>query len=169
MPDGTISYPKFMDEIVSDEKRNDTIIEDICEASGTCLILTDRVRHVDILKSKLEEKGVSCLSLSAASTKKAKAEREVAIHSLREKRVKALVATYALAKEGLDIPNLNNLFMATPQKNETVVTQSAGRVARKAEGKEFGTIYDYLDDFSMLKSWQKKRASIYKKLGFNIE
>ena len=83
--------------------------------------------------------------------------------------MKVLIATYALAKEGLDVPSLNNLIMATPQKNETIVTQSAGRVARKADGKEFGTIYDYEDNFNMLRSWQKKRNGIYKKLGFEIE
>ena len=52
--------------------------------------------------------------------------------ALESGELDCVFATYQLAKEGLDIPTLDNLFMATPQKNETVVTQSAGRVARKA-------------------------------------
>ena len=169
MPDGTISYPRFINDVISSKERNDMIVEDVINANGTCLVLTDRIQHIDLLKKKLEERGVHSISLTAAMTKKAKEERENAIYALNNRCVKVLIATYALAKEGLDVPSLNNLFMATPQKNDVIVTQSAGRVARKSEEKDFGMIYDYEDSFNMLVSWQKKRNAIYKKLGFEIE
>lgn len=44
--------------------------------------------------------------------------------------------------------------------------QAAGRVGRKADGKEFGTVVDFVDNFGMYKGWQKKRISYYKKLDF---
>lgn len=47
--------------------------------------------------------------------------------------------------------------------------QAAGRVGRKADGKDHGTIIDLLDDFAMYKRWQKKRISYYKKLDFFID
>lgn len=168
MPDGTISYPRLVEDVTHNRERNEKIVKDIVESSGTCLVLTDRLQHIDLLKKKLEDAGVKCMSLSAATSKKAKEEREMAIFALNNKCVNVLIATYALAKEGLDVPTLDNLFMATPQKNETVVTQSAGRVARKSESKEFGKIYDYEDSFSMLVGWQRKRNAIYKKLGFEV-
>ena len=168
LPDGTISYPKFIDDIIRNKERNDIIIDDVVNAKGTCLILTDRIAHIELFQKKLSERGIMSVSLSAAQTKKAKQERENAIFALNQKCIKVLIATFALAKEGLDVPSLDNLFMATPQKNDTVVTQSAGRVARKFEEKEFGTIYDYEDSFGMLVSWQKKRNAIYKKLGFEV-
>ena len=168
MPDGTISYPRFINDVVSSKERNEMIVSDVIKAGGTCLILTDRVNHAEVLKKKLEDRGVHAITLSAAFSKAAKEEREQAIGALNSKEVKVLIATYALAKEGLDIPTLDNLFMATPQKNDTIVIQSAGRVARKADGKDYGTIYDYEDSFNMLRSWQRKRNSIYKKLGFEI-
>lgn len=168
MPDGTISYPRFISDVISSRGRNDMIVEDVVNAEGTCLILTDRIQHIELLHKKLEERGVKAVSLTAATSKKAKEERENAIFALNSRCVKVLIATYALAKEGLDVPSLDNLFMATPQKNDTIVTQSAGRVARKAPGKERGTIYDYEDRFSMLVGWQRKRNTIYKKLGFDV-
>ena len=169
LPDGTISYPDFISNIIRNDQRNEIIVSDIVNASGTSLVLTERVEHVRYLKEKLKEAGVSVVSLSGVGqSKQAKREREDAIQKLRSKEVRALVATYALAKEGLDIPTLDNLFMATPQKNETVVTQSAGRVARKAEGKEFGTVYDYRDAFGMLSGWQNKRNKVYKRLGYEV-
>ena len=168
MPDGTISYPKFMDDVIASKERNDMIIEDAVNAEGTCLILTDRIAHMQLLQKRLQERGIKAVSLSASTTKKSKEERKNALYALNKKCVKVLIATYALAKEGLDVPSLNNLIMATPQKNETIVTQSAGRVARKADGKEHGIIYDYQDSFNMLVAWQRKRNSVYKKLGFEV-
>lgn len=168
MPDGTLSYPRFINDVISSRERNEMIVEDAINCQGTCLILTDRIQHIELLQKKLEERGVTAMSLTAAASKKAKEEREMAIFALSNRCVKVLIATYALAKEGLDVPTLDNLIMATPQKNETIVTQSAGRVGRKAEDKEFGTIYDYEDSFGMLVGWQRKRNAIYKKLGFEI-
>lgn len=162
-PDGTISYPRFLSDIVANEARNNLIVEDVKNSSGSCLVLTDRVQHVEELKKKLVAAGVSCCSLSASAKKEERAE---ILRKLKDGEVRVLVATYALAKEGLDVPNLNNLFFATPQKNETTVVQACGRVARRSSGKEFGTLYDYEDSFSMLSTWQRKRNSIYKRLGY---
>lgn len=167
--DGTLSYPRFIDDVCGSGERNDLIVNDIVKSNGTCLVLTERIAHIELLKQKLERAGVSVATISGAGTKKAKDERELSILAINNKLVKVLIATYQLAKEGLDIPSLDNLFLATPQKNDVVVTQSAGRVGRKADGKEFGTIYDYEDSFSMLVSWQKKRNRIYNKLGFSVE
>lgn len=169
MSDGTLSYPRFVDDIMRSKERNEMIVEDIANADGTCLVLTERIAHIDLLKKKLEERGVSVLALSAAATKKAKEERETALFALNSKAVKVLIATYQLAKEGLDVPTLDNLFFAIPQKNETVVTQTVGRVARRSDGKSLGLVHDYEDAFPMLKGWQKKRNAIYKKLGCQIE
>lgn len=49
-----------------------------------------------------------------------------------------------------------------------MIVQAAGRVGRKAEGKDHGTVIDFLDDFGMYNGWSKKRRNYYKKLGYNI-
>lgn len=55
------------------------------------------------------------------------------------------------------------------QQNKSVtVMQAAGRVGRKADGKDHGTIIDLLDDFGMFYGWQKKRKKVYKKLGYSL-
>lgn len=46
--------------------------------------------------------------------------------------------------------------------------QAAGRVGRKADGKDHGTIIDLLDDFGMFYGWQKKRKKVYKKLDYSL-
>ena len=168
MPDGTINYPKFITEITKDADRNRQIVSDVMMVAGTSLVLTDRVEHIDTLVRMIEEAGKRAVGLSAAFSKRAKAERKGAIEKLTQGDVDVLVATFQLAREGLDIPSLRNIFFATPQKNDAIVTQAAGRVARKAEGKDCGIVWDYEDDFSILKRWQKKRISIYKRQGFML-
>ena len=53
-----------------------------------------------------------------------------------------LFATYAMAAEGLDVPQLNTLILATPK---TDIIQCCGRIMRKSTG-ETREIYDFVDD-----------------------
>lgn len=168
-PDGTLNYVKLINGIVEDEERNNRIVEDIAQADGSCLVLTERVAHAKRLSDMLWDRGIKNATVFASTRKAQKEERKKVLSKLNNDEIKVVIATYALAKEGLDVPRLRNLFMATPQKNDTVVTQSAGRVARKADGKTFGKLIDYCDPCYLLESWQRKRATIYKRLGFEIE
>lgn len=168
-PDGTLQYTSLINDLTEDKYRNEQIVSDIVQHSGggqRGLVLTDRVKHVSVLYSALRAAGRSCLMLCGNVKKR---EREEALESLKNGSVDLIVATFALAKEGLDIPNLDNVFFTTPQKNETVVVQSSGRVARKAEGKEWGNVYDYVDNFGMLRSWAAKRRRFYKKCEYVID
>jgi superfamily II DNA or RNA helicase len=97
------------------------------------------------------------------TTKKGKAEREQAIEDMRTGEKKYLFATYSLAKEGLDVPRLERLFLTTNQKDYAVITQSIGRVARTFEGKADPIVYDFVDDIGYLVKSYKKRCSTYKK------
>ena len=99
------------------------------------------------------------------TTKKGKAEREQAIEDMRTGKKKYLFATYALAKEGLDIPCLERLFLTTPQKDYAVVTQSIGRIARVYEGKAEPIAYDFVDNIAYLVKSYKKRCTTYRKNG----
>lgn len=46
--------------------------------------------------------------------------------------------------------------------------QSVGRVGRKADGKEYGTVIDFIDDFGMYRGWAKKRMGFYRKIGAEV-
>ena len=80
-------------------------------------------------------------------------------------RKKILFASFGLAKEGLDIPRLDRLFLVSPQKDYAVVTQSIGRIARKAEGKNDAVCYDYVDDIQFCENQFKRRKTHYRKAG----
>lgn len=99
------------------------------------------------------------------TSKKGKAEREKALNDMRQGSKKYLFATYSLAKEGLDVPCLERLFLATPQKDYAVITQSIGRIARIAEGKQPPIAYDFVDDIPYLRKSYKTRCTTYRKNG----
>ena len=164
--DGTINYSSLIDNLIHDEKRFDFVSNYInnLPKNEAILVLGNRVEYLERLNEKFDGESI-CLS-SLGNSKKAKAERKEALLNLNEGKLRCIFATYQLAKEGLDVPNLRYVVFSTPEKDETTVTQSSGRVGRKYEGKEKGTVIDFVDGFGMYQGWKKKRLNIYKKLSF---
>ena len=165
-PDGTLNYTSLITDITESAERNTQIVQDAVTRAGRCLILTERVKHINILYDLLKRHTDKIKALSGGVSKK---ERKEALRQLESGQIDILIATYALAREGLDVPNLRYLIMATPKKDESTVTQAAGRVARIAIGKTHGCIIDYEDSFGMLKSWTRKRMNIYRNLGYELQ
>ena len=164
--DGTLNYTKLVSYLTKNDDRQQTIVEALLENEGhSCLILSDRLEHLEDLIRRLPTvTQMDTVMISGKMTsKKGKAEREKAIENMRTGKKKYLFATYSLAKEGLDIPRLDRLFLTTPQKDFAVVTQSIGRIARTFEGKENPIAYDFVDNIGYLIKSYKKRCSIYKK------
>jgi superfamily II DNA or RNA helicase len=164
--DGTLNYTKLINYLCEDCYRC-TVIRNyiIRDSDKSCLILSDRLEHLEtimnLLPSHMKDRAV--MISGKMTTKKGKAEREQAIEDMRTGKKKYLFATYSLAKEGLDIPCLERLFMATPQKDFAVITQSIGRVARTFEGKADPIVYDFVDNIGYLQKSFKKRCTTYKK------
>lgn len=175
-PDGTISYTKLIDDVIRDSARIEKIAEDICfmQPAGGVLVLSERVEHLEAIMRKCSDAGIpaadmQCISSSGGTSKAAKESRKNALVSLNNGKIKVLFATYQLAKEGLDVPNLRTLVFASPQKTKTTVIQSVGRVSRKAAGKEKGIVLDYVDNFGLMMGYSKKRDSYYKEIGCDIK
>ena len=99
------------------------------------------------------------------TSKKGRQARAQAIEDMKTGKKHYLFASYKLAKEGLDIPRLDRLHLATPQKDYAVITQSIGRVARTFDGKKQPICYDYVDTFGMFENMYKLRCRSYRKCG----
>ena len=164
--DGTLNYTRLINYLCEDAYRNTLIRNHIIrESDKSCLILSDRLEHLETLMSFLpiNIRDAAVMISGKMTSKKGKAEREQALEDMRSGKKKYLFATYSLAKEGLDIPCLERLFMTTPQKDYAVITQSIGRIARTYEGKADPICYDFVDDIGYLVKSYKKRYATYKK------
>ena len=167
--DGTIVYAKLVNFLADNLDRNELIVADLVENRNHYnLILSDRLSHLEYLMKHLPHdlRDQAVMVDGKMTSKKAKAMREQAIEDMRQGRKRYLFATYALAKEGLDIPRLDRLYLATPQKDYAVITQSIGRIARTFEGKAEPVVYDYVDEgIQYLVRSYKKRCATYRKCG----
>lgn len=164
--DGTINYAALVDDMTHNKQRFQCVLDALNALDGSVLVLGNRVDYLSRLQEAVSKKSI-CLS-SLGNSKSAKMVRKDALQKLNNGELDCVFATYQLAKEGLDVPNLKYVVFATPEKDKTTVMQAAGRVGRKADGKEFGTVIDFVDNFGMFRGWQKKRAGLYKKLGYEI-
>lgn len=155
---GMLDYQALINYISFDEERNKFIAKIVnSEPDKVFLVLCSRVEHTSILREMIGEGAVM-------NGHTPKSERDEILQRTRDGNNRVIIATYNLAKEGLDVPNFDRLIFATPQKDYTIVKQSAGRIERNIEGKEQPVLYDIVDvNIGVCERWYKKRVTILKK------
>ena len=166
--DGTIDYQKFLKYITTNESRN-KLIKRLIKANedNHVLILSDRIDHLYDLADMLpEELSTKYVVITGKTDKKT---REASIEAMRNGKKTIMFATYKLASEGLDIPCLDRLIMATPVKDYARVVQSIGRLTRKYEGKTSSKVYDLIDGSTYAIRMYEKRKAHYRKANVEIK
>ena len=169
--DGTINYTKLITNLAKNNVRNKIITLNLMQdPEHSHLILSDRLDQLYSIYESLPDdlKAQASVIDGSMTSKKGKAEREQAIEDMRAGKKHFLFASYKLAKEGLDIPRLDRLHLATPQKDYAIIVQSVGRIARTFEGKEQPICFDYVDNFSMAENMYKLRCRHYRKCGCKL-
>jgi len=170
--DGTINYVKLIEYLTTHDNRNKQIARAIMENKGhSCLILSERLNQLETIRALLpyEMQEESAFINGKMQSKKAKSEREQAIEDMRTGKKKYLFASYSLAKEGLDVPVLDRLFLASPAKFSSVITQAVGRIRRTAEGKETPVVIDFVDkEIGYCERAYRERCRSYRKMEADI-
>jgi superfamily II DNA or RNA helicase len=134
------------------------MVEQILEEEGRrILILSDRLEHLKVLKKRLDEREIATSDFYIGGKKQKLLDIA--------KNAQVIFASYGMASEGLDIPELNTLFMVTPRKE---VEQSVGRVIRKINLNIRPIIYDFTDQLNSFINQGAYRKKLYKKMGFEI-
>jgi superfamily II DNA or RNA helicase len=158
---GDVNRPKTINKLTTIGRRNkfiiDTMEEILQEANRKILVLSDRIEHLELLKKRLEEREIaSCDFYIGGMKQKALKVAENA---------QVLFASYGMASEALDIPDLNTLFMVTSRKE---VEQAVGRVIRKIDPNTRPVIYDFIDQLPSFVRQGAHRRKLYKKMGFEM-
>jgi len=100
------------------------------------------IRMVDEVYEMLKSLGMSIENFTAMDST-SKEERTALITHLKKEIIDGLVAIRCL-DEGVDIPDVKRAFILSSSSNPKEFIQRRGRVLRKADGKEFAEIYDFL-------------------------
>ena len=149
---------RLANALVKDEARTDLIVRNIKQAADAdrkILVLTDRLQHVTDIVTKLVTVHDIDTSRYVGGMKKDDADKAL------ESQV--IVATYQMATEGLDLPELDTLFLATPKSS---VTQAAGRIRRPHPDKKEPIIVDFVDEqITLCQGMFRSRVKQYRKIG----
>ena len=164
--DGTLVYSELANELSKDEERNELILDLLKKnQEHYCLVLSDRLEGLQYLHNKIGGEFIN----GKMTTKEQKQKREQAIKNMKSGKEHILFASFGIAKEGLDIPNLDRLFLIAPTKNKASVIQSTGRIERICNNKKDCIVFDFVDNKNLYyeKMW-KTRKNIYKKNGNEV-
>ena len=77
-----------------------------------------------------------------------------------------LYLEHIMASEGLDIPSLNTLILATPRSN---IVQSVGRILRRERTDLNPMVIDIIDNIPPFAGQGYKRKKFYKSMGYIID
>lgn len=154
MNNGKVNTPAMINDICDNEERNlfiENIIRKLYSNGRKILILTDRRNHCLNLLNKVND--LSCGLYLGGMT----------IKDLSETNKKnIIIATFAMASEGYDNPELDTLVLASPKSS---IEQSVGRILRQ-KNKNEPLIIDIQDQHSVFNGMNNKRKQFYKQKRF---
>jgi superfamily II DNA or RNA helicase len=164
--DGTLDYVKLVNYLETNNQRTELIAQKILEnKEHSNFILSDRLNHLRAIIRCVISLGIPENQIRMIDGKTATSKREAALDDMRLGKARFLFASYGLGKEGLNIPNLDRLYLTLPHKDFTIVTQSIGRISRATTGKDSAICYDFVDEIGFCIGGWKQRKTIYNKKG----
>jgi len=163
---GKPCMPRMINNICSSIPRREFIL-DMVRHLYTCgrkiLILSDRREYLETTMTTLIQTiGPACAGLYVGGMRP---------HELRmSQQCDIILGTFSMASEGMDIPKLNTIILASPKSD---VVQSVGRILReKAESRKFHPlvidIKDTHENLSVFSKQCEKRLTYYKQQNHDI-
>lgn len=107
------------------------------------LVFVSRKEEADEIAKLLTKNGYPSQMLSGEDSQE---QREQAIEKLKNGELTYLV-TVDIFNEGIDIPFINQVIMMRKTESVIVFVQQLGRGLRKAQGKEYLTIIDFIGNY----------------------
>ena len=151
---------KLLGYLVDSKERMDAIRNIILQyaqdSRRRILILSERRKHLEDIGKLLEHANIHHGYYWGGVKQKS-------LDDAAEKQV--VLGTYHMASEGMDIPALNTVLLASPKSD---VKQSVGRILRKTDHEVLPTIIDVVDmSFPCFARQQHIRKRFYKTCGFS--
>ena len=163
-------YQNMISAVTQDSSRNECILR-LCKAvfkkNRKALLLSSRVSHCKILFDSLCHQGFQDrVLLVTGSTKKS--ERQSRIEQMRDGKFDILIASN-IADEGLDIPILDTLILATPFRAKSKALQRIGRILRPHGDKEAPLVVDFFDKKTPILQFQAwaRHSEVYSEIADN--
>jgi len=162
---GKVSYSKFLKRLSEDQRRNAVwkrVLTSAARKGRRVIAITKYLDHIEELMGTVRgelgaEKTVE--HLCSGKTKKHRAQQA------RARESDICFATDRIAKEGLDIEDLDVLALLLPMED---MEQAAGRIRRLMSGKRTPVIVDMQDNHPLVGRLNNVRFRYYRDEGWEI-
>lgn len=153
----------YRNAIVLNEHRNNKIrdIALVEKKYGTVIIICKQLEQGQIIYDSLK-KYCKVIYVNGNSE-----DREKTFEDIVGGKYEVVVAT-KIYGEGVSIPRLRTMILASGGKSSTEIIQTTGRMLRLFEGKDKAIIYDFRDLGRSLGQHYKERLKIYVENGFEV-
>ena len=157
---GQVNYTGMIKKICEFNRRTEFIIKVIKDTlvenkDQQIMILGHQKKQLEYIYEAIKHRVIATVGYYIGGMK----EQDLKISEGK----KVIVATYAMAEEGLDIKTLTTLVMSTPKVD---VTQSVGRILRQKHKQAL--VIDIVDTHSLFQRHYSKRRTFYKKQKFKL-
>jgi superfamily II DNA or RNA helicase len=157
---GNPKFSTMISKLCNYNRRSEFIVEVVVKelqhnADQQIMILAHNKSLIQYLFKAIEHRKIATVGYYLGGMK------EADLKASESKKI--IIATYAMASEGLDIKTLTTLIMATPK---TDVCQSVGRILRVKHTTPI--VIDIVDAHDLFKNQWQKRKSYYKKQNYRI-
>lgn len=145
----------YTDYVVKNEFRNKyltKVANDLIKAGRKVLIFVNRIEHGETLANM---GGQHFLYANHP-------DRRFLIDAFKNGQIQCLISTSVL-NEGFDLPPVDALILAAPQKSSIVTLQKIGRALRPYPNKKDAIVIDCADNVKYLWQGYQKRLELYKK------
>ncbi len=136
--------------------RNQLIVDTYCEyvPGKSAVVFCASVGHAEEIARLFQLSGVNARCVSGNTRS---ADRQSILQNYESGNITVLCAC-DLLNEGWDSPHTQVLFMARPTMSKTIYMQQLGRGMRKAEGKDFLMVFDFVDNTNLFNAaWSMHR------------
>lgn len=157
---GQTHYAIMIKKLCEFNRRSEFVLRVLCDvlqqgASQQVIILGHNKSLLKYLHDAIKHRSIASVGFYVGGMK----EKDLKISETKQ----VIIATYAMASEGLDIKTLTTLIMATPKSD---VEQSVGRILRGHNSKPL--VVDIVDKHGIFQRQWIKRRRWYKKQKFRV-
>ena len=157
---GRIKYTTMIKKLCEFDRRSEFILKVISDLfkqniDQQIIVLAHQKKLLGYLHDAIKDRNIATVGYYVGGMK----EKDLKISEGKQ----VIIATYAMAEEGLDIKTLTTLVMATPKVD---VTQSVGRILRQKRKESL--VVDIVDSHMIFERHFKKRKTFYRKQKFKI-
>ena len=155
----------YKEGVTENDKRNVLIVEAVKQTPKPALVFVQHVDHGHRLMRLTHKAGMNAEFVYGTASLE---QRQASIKRLVRGDIDVLICS-VIFQEGVDIPALQSVVIATGGASSIAAIQRVGRGMRMAEGKDSFTVWDVADrGHRWFEKHTKQRIRAYKREGYEV-